>query len=407
MGRRSDPITFRALIAKINAGKKSDQPVVNIACGEGLYVRLIGAQKTIGWYFRNDGKFTFLGKYSEFTLAAIRQKLKQKIADQELQNTIKTLTFGFYKEKWLETKKNRIRITNIKKTAEYLSPLDKIPIKDIKNPLIKNALLQQKITPYKIRECISAVCSIMDLAVEDDIIEYHKCSLLKKSQELPKHIKGSGYKWQPVENFGTLFDRFAHTESIYIFFYLLQALTGLRSGTCRTLKKSYFDFAENLIVIPGQDMKIKVRQNQLRKPFRIPITKSIESLYKCIQLSCPTDSDYIFVRNNGTPLLERDIALPMQTVASDLAHPHGFRKSMRTWMAENGISEEVAELCIDHAVYSKNSSGSKHKEQSFTTDDEYQKSDLLMLRRKALEAYDNAVVANLPTNLKRLIQFQS
>ena len=54
MGRRSDPITFRALIAKINVGKKSEQPVVNIACGDGLYVRLIGKDKNAGWYFRNE-----------------------------------------------------------------------------------------------------------------------------------------------------------------------------------------------------------------------------------------------------------------------------------------------------------------------------------------------------------------
>ena len=404
MGRRSDPITFRALIAKINAGKKSEQPVVNIACGDGLYVRLIGKDKNAGWYFRNEGKFTYLGRYNDFTLAAVRQKLKTLIADQELQTSAKSLTFGHYKERWLETKKSRIRIANIKKTAEYLAPLDKIPVKDIKNPLIKNVLLKQNITPYKLNECISAICSIMDLAVEDDIIEYHKCALLKKSQEIPQHIKGSGYKWQPVENFKVLFERFSHTEPIYIYFYLLQALTGLRSGTCRTLKKDYFDFKENLIVIPGQDMKIKMRHNKIRKPFRIPITECIKTLFNCILQTYPASSDYLFARTDGTPMVERDISMPMSAVAADLAHPHVFRKSMRTWMAENGISQEVAELCIDHAVYSKKLSNKKSsQEQSFSTDDEYQKSDLLILRRKAMEAYDNAVVANLPDSLKQLL----
>ena len=104
-------------------------------------------------------------------------------------------------------------------------------------------------------------------------------------------------------------------------------------------------------------------------------------------------------------MVERDISMPMSAVASDLAHPHGFRKSMRTWMAENGISQEVAELCIDHAVYGKKlSNKNSSKEQSFSTDDEYQKSDLLILRRKAMEAYDNAVVANLPENFKAAVK---
>ena len=70
---------------------------------------------------------------------------------------------------------------------------------------------------------------------------------------------------------------------------------------------------------------------------------------------------------------------------------HGFRKTARSWMADNGVPLEVAAKCLDHEVKSG-------------ADALYQKSDLYEQRIPVMESWNRAVFEHLPDELKKLFE---
>lgn len=143
---------------------------------------------------------------------------------------------------------------------------------------------------------------------------------------------------------------------------------------------------DRCIEIPGNIMKVKKNE-----PFRIPLTKQIDKLWMNIKLSSPSD-DYLFSRvRSNTPIVERDVAGPFTMNAGDLAQPHGFRKSARTFFAEIGINYETAAMCLDHKI-------------NLGVDNAHQKGDLLELRREPMKRWNDAVEKNLPGFMKDLLR---
>ncbi len=89
-------------------------------------------------------------------------------------------------------------------------------------------------------------------------------------------------------------------------------------------------------------------------------------------------------------MAERDIAVQFKLCAGDLAHPHGFRKTARTWFADNGVPYDVAAMCLDHKINNG-------------ADAAYQKSDMLELRRPVMEKWACEVERMLPPGFKELV----
>ena len=54
--RPSTDITWKALISRIEAARKTGKGNVSIACGGELYVRVIGAKQNVFWYRRDPQK---------------------------------------------------------------------------------------------------------------------------------------------------------------------------------------------------------------------------------------------------------------------------------------------------------------------------------------------------------------
>lgn len=89
------------------------------------------------------------------------------------------------------------------------------------------------------------------------------------------------------------------------------------------------------------------------------------------------------------PLHEREIATSIKICTNGKVHPHGFRKTARSFFADHGVHVEVAALCLAHQL-------------NTGADAVYQKSDLLAQRRIALEEYNQAIFDVLPDDLKAL-----
>lgn len=390
MGRvASNRIGYQTLVSKINAAKSTDK-IVTITCGDALVMRIMGKERSAHWYCRDDKrKLVRIGDFPAMSLADAHhqalihidpnyEKKKVKLIQKTVEEPDRTPTFGEIAEAWLSTKQTLGRYKNIRKSVDYMRPLFSIPINEIRNSKIKEVLLTQDITPYKIKESVSHLINIMDYAVEEEAITSHNCYILRKSPSFPKVMKGAGYKWVPLERFPELFARLENLQPWLKRYFLLLVLTCVRPGECRQLKFEYMNERDKCIEIPGNIMKVKESL-----PFRVPVTKQIKILWQHIKEDNKR-SEYLFPRpTDKFPIVERDLAVPFSAVAGDLAHPHGFRKSARTFFAEIGVAYDVAAMCLAHRI-------------NTGADAVYQKSDMLELRRTIMERWSDEVQKRLP-----------
>lgn len=393
MPRVSNKITWKELLKKVEILNQDSQRIqASISCGDGLYVRSCSTKKgkTLNWYYRNKSqKFVLLAPFNKLTLAEAF-KLSKEEKNKELENVKKEkekgILFNEIAQRWLTTKKQLVRFDNIRKSVEYLTPLNDFQFKEITVNKVKEILLAQDITPYKVQEVIAALCNITDLAIEDGVCENNPFYVLKKSPSFGKHEK-NGFKFVFHNQLSELFKRIDILPEQFKYYFLLHLLLCLRPGETRQLKFSYFNLKEEILYVPGKLMKEKRQE-----PFRVPLAKQVIILVKKIKsynkeflgdLNNKEDCDFLFPRKRSlTPITERDIADRLKTVAGDLSQPHGFRKTARSWMAENRIPIEVAAKCLDHTL-------------PVGADIFYQKSDLLELKRPVMQSWADYVEHSL------------
>lgn len=401
MGNHST-ITWKELLKKISeADNEKEKKQKNISCGKGLYVRTFHSKKTftVNWYYRKkDKSFEYLGEFKKLTLALAFKLAEEKKLQEQEEISIevkKSISFGELAKQWLATKKQLVRFDNIRKSVEYLTPLNDFQFNEITVNKAKEILLAQDITPYKVQEVIAALCNITDLAIEEGICENNPFYVLKKSPSFGKHEK-NGFKFVFHNQLSELFKRIDILPEQFKYYFLLHLLLCLRPGETRQLKFSYFNLKEEILYVPGKLMKEKRQE-----PFRVPLAKQVIILVKKIKsynkeflgdLNNKEDCDFLFPRKRSlTPITERDIADRLKTVAGNLSQPHGFRKTARSWMAENRIPIEVAAKCLDHTL-------------PVGADIFYQKSDLLELKRPVMQSWADYVEYSLTHFFNNLLK---
>ena len=358
----------------------------NISCGNGLYLRIFGSRiRDIHWYFRGpgrNGEFIRIGDYDDCPYEEAVIRLAQ--AKSDYMHRMQNPRFSIYAKRFLELKRHLARYISIRKSVEYLKPLFNKEITAISISDAKHCILSQDITPYKMSEVIHALASIMDLAVEDEILEGNKFNILRKSKSFPKHV-GKGFKYVEINDFPQIFQKVALLEEPMRSYYVMLPLLCLRPGECRKLRHSWFDLEEKVIHIPGSVMKVKNKEE-----FRVPLSAQAEKLALYIR-KCNPDCDLLFpsIMSNEKPYHRGMMGNAFRWV-TDQAVPHGFRKSARSWFAENEVNIEVAAKCLDHTL-------------DTGADMLYQKSDLLEKRRPVMQAWADAVTATLPDSLARLV----
>ena len=85
-------------------------------------------------------------------------------------------------------------------------------------------------------------------------------------------------------------------------------------------------------------------------------------------------NEYVFIgQHDGAPISRNTIHDQCARVTEGKASPHGWRATFRSWAASQGVSFEVAEICLAHA-------GEKLQKA-------YQRGDLLAERRKVMERW--------------------
>ncbi len=147
----------------------------------------------------------------------------------------------------------------------------------------------------------------------------------------------------------------------------LLILTGVRSGPLRFLREEQID--GDVWTIPGERMKGK---RDSTPDFRVPL--SIEALTVLDQARRLARDGFMFPNVNKGVLSDATMSRLMERRGME-ARPHGFRSSLRDWIAETtNTPHEIAETCLGHVV-----GGSVERA--------YRRTDYLEQRRSILERW--------------------
>lgn len=118
-------------------------------------------------------------------------------------------------------------------------------------------------------------------------------------------------------------------------------LTAARSGEVRGAIWDEIDLEGRTWTIPAERMKAD-------RKHRVPLSGAAVSLLKQARKAFG-DAGLVFPAREGKPL--SDMTLTAALRRRKLPYTvHGFRSSFRDWCSEQGVSRELAERCLAHAV---------------------------------------------------------
>ncbi|MBB4077237.1 integrase [Bartonella fuyuanensis] len=160
---------------------------------------------------------------------------------------------------------------------------------------------------------------------------------LHKTQNIP------AMDWKDVPAF---YQSLCKTQNITQLALRLLILTGVRANPLRHIHKDQVD--GDIWTIPAENMKGK---RDTTKEFRVPLSSEALDILKQARLL--SRNDFFFSATGRGPLAANCMAQYMQQTGLN-ACPHGFRSSLRDWLAETTDAPyEVAETILAHTVGGK------------------------------------------------------
>ena len=246
-----------------------------------------------------------------------------------------------------------------------LPKLGRIPIEEIDQRDIKNAL--QPIWHAKANSALKAISRLgivfqhgAAMGLEVDIQGVAKAkALLGKQRHVVQNVPSMDWRVVP-EFYQSLGDGVTELALRFLI------LTGCRSGEVRGCHVDEIDMNAALWEIPGSRMKGG-------SPHRVPL--SSEAM-RVLELAAPFERDGMVFPGNrpGKPLSDMTWTAFFKRREID-ARPHGFRSSLRTWLAEaTDAPREVAETCLAHVSAGK-------------VEAAYRRTDFLERRRVLMERW--------------------
>ncbi|MEN3387801.1 tyrosine-type recombinase/integrase [Brucella melitensis] len=255
-----------------------------------------------------------------------------------------------------------------------LPKLGKVPVADIDQKDIRDTLApiwHSKAETARKASNRLAICMrhAAALGLDVDLQATEKArALLGKQRHKAQNIPAM--PWQEVPAFyATLTD-----DSVTHLAMRLLILTGVRSGPLRSIHESQID--GNVWTIPGEAMK---GRKDATNDFRVPLT--VEAM-KVIDIARRHARDGFLFPNVRSGVIS-DMTLGMFMRRAKLeARPHGFRSSLRDWIAETtDTPHDIAETVLGHTV-----GGSVERA--------YRRTDFLEQRRVLMERWANHVAGN-------------
>ncbi|HEH9770873.1 TPA: tyrosine-type recombinase/integrase [Pasteurella multocida] len=351
----------------VEKAKAKDKPYT-LTDGNGLFLLIMpSGSKT--WQFnyyrpitKKRAKFS-LGTYPNLTIAQARAKREeyrallaqgidpqehkeqeQKVAITKIENSLQ-----FIAERWKAKKAQEVEELTLKKNwrrmETYLfSSMGNMPINEILPKVAIEALepLRNQGKGDTLRRVIRLLNEVLNFAVNYGLIPFNPCLQINEvfsfgksnnnpaisPKELPELIKTVMYSSVAIQ-----------TKLLFQF----QLLTMVRPSEASNATWSEIDLDNALWTIPAQRMK-------KRNPFVVPLSSQALTVLKKIKSMTP-NGNYVFPSwmKPNKPMSKQTINKTLGDLGyKDKQTAHGLRTIGRTYLAEQRIDYEVAEMCISH-----------------------------------------------------------
>lgn len=256
-------------------------------------------------------------------------------------------------------------------TLHVLPKLGKVPVTDLDQRDIRDTLAPlwhtKADTARKALNRLSIVlkhAAALGLDVDLQATEKAK-ALLGKSRHVAKNIPAMA--WADVPDFYASLEEPTPTHLAL----RLLILTGVRSNPLRHIRLD--EIEGDVWTVPGESMK---GRRGATEAFRVPLSR--EAL-RIIDLARPhARNGFLFPNNRQGVISDMTLSRHMERRGME-ARPHGFRSSLRDWLAEaTDAPHEVAEAMLAHVV-------------DGGTVRAYRRTDFLEQRRKLAERWADHV----------------
>ena len=364
--------------AEARAAKSKDKDYM-MADTNGLFLRIWpNGKKT--WYLKKsiNGKIQkkVIGLFPDIGISEARvtakmliKQLTETTSDETRKKEVTSQTFKQVYDAWFMLKQAEIKNWRdvSSRFENYLLPklghrvfasILPLDVQECLAPLVKTGKL----------ETIKRICIWLrqceDYAFNAGIIE------TQRLQKISKLFRRPAAEHRPAispAELPTFFkDVMATPKTTAVIFSLLKVAfyTLLRPGEYTLMKWDWIH--DDVIEVPADSMKMK-------RPHRVPISRQLKAVIN----ELPKRGEYVFYSAssaNGHISLGC-LALFLKRIGyKDRLTAHGIRSVGRTWMAENKIPFDVAELCLAHSVGTQ-------------TVQAYNRTDLLDERREAMQKW--------------------
>ena len=312
-----------------------------------------------------------LGFYPEMSLIEARALAKKFIVAHQASDE-SCRTFGSIYEEWLKVKAAQVKdIKNIKLRFNIVLPtLENIPYDLITTLQVANIIKQY--TCHGTQKLESAkrlsiwIKQLEIYAVNSGYATTYKFQGLGKVVPPPKKTARPSV---PPEDLPEIIQKFRLEQKFSPAMwdiFMMGLYTLLRPGEYTQMRFSWID--SSCINVPAESMKMK-------RAHKVPITKQIgELLHRRRILS---ESDFVFESSQKANHPIQIFALEKfmrKHGFSKILVPHGLRAIGRTWMRDQHVNHDVAEMCLAHLVGSE-------------TERAYNRAELLDERLKVMQAW--------------------
>src|SRR6056297_896041 len=228
-------------------------------------------------------------------------------------------------------------------TIHVLPKLGKVPVTDLDQRDIRDTLAPiwhtKADTARKAMNRLSIVmrhAAALGLDVDLQATEKAK-ALLGKTRHVPKNIPAMD--WRDVPGF---YENLEEPTPTHLALRLL-ILTGVRSAPLRNIRLEQIE--GDVWTVPGEGMK---GRKGATEAFRVPLSTEAQRI---IDLARPhARNGFLFPNNRQGVISDMTLSRHMERRGLE-ARPHGFRTSLRTWLAEaTDAPHEVAETMLGHVT---------------------------------------------------------
>lgn len=330
--------------------------LINIACGGNLIISVRNGKAAYFASCSAGGKVIRkrLGAYGKMQLKTAREQAAAfkaqtlKEAETKERRAATYPKFGEAVTAWLETFKDLTRHKNLKRYETVRSEIRKFDFLNSKTldklraAGIQDGLKAQHLTQASEYQSMKALNQFLEYEFLRDEIPadvFRKIELLAKSY---KRGEVPGFSFVPAEELkAAFFEPLVNAQYRFKVFYLFVAFTALRRGSAINCLWDWIDREAGIITIPGEYMK-------MGKPFTVPITRQLAALLD--NMAQLRGSAYLFpsILNPEKPMGENTAIEPIRSCCSGKMTIHGLRKSVCTWLYEQGTRSEIAEMCLAH-----------------------------------------------------------